>query len=189
MKNHLILFTFATLLLSVNSGIAQTESSSFVTNSLFKINFYYPGVSYEQSIGKFSTLYLAPYLNGIITNKEENLDRKRNFYLTPCFNVGYRNYYNIKQRYEKGKNITLNSANYFSTTYILRYTKTTPDSDYSFLHQIGIGYGIQRNWSSGFALDIQGGMKYTFDADNINYYSPLKFYIHCAIGYWLGKKK
>ncbi len=185
----LIFFSIASsLIFIVNYGSAQTEDSKYVANRIMKVSFFLPGISYEQGIGKSSTLYLSPYLNGIITDKEENIERKSYLYVTPCFNVAYRNYYNIKHRAQKGLRTSLNNANYISPVYILRYTKTAPDSDYEILHQVGLAYGIQRNWSSGFGLDVQGGMKYTFNADHLNYYSPLKFFLQISIGYWIGKK-
>ena len=187
MKKLICLFII-TLNIFINNLSAQVEDAKFVSNQIFKVNFLLPGLSYEKGIGKSSTLYLSPYLNGIITDQNDYVDKQSRLLITPCFNVAYRNYYNIRHRAQIGKPTSLNNADYITPVYILRYTKTAPDSEYEFLHQFGLAYGIQRNWRSGWGIDLNGGMKYTFNGDHINYYSPLEFFVQVSIGFWLGRK-
>lgn len=174
MKNLIILFTSAVLMISVNSGSAQ-ENSKYVSNNLVKLNFFVPGISYEKALAKTTTLYVSPYFDFLVANEGEGYGGI-NFYKAPSLDVDLRNYYNIKRRAEKGRYTDHNNANYLSLKYVLRYTVVDPNSGHEFLHQAVLSWGWQHNYPMGIGFDLKLGFRYSFDLESNWYYNPLDLF-------------
>lgn len=113
-----------------------------------------------------------------------------NFFLTPEIIVEPRFYYNLNKRSAKGKNISGNSANYFS----LR-SSYYPDifiigfNDFKFVPELNIvpTWGMRRNIGSNFNYEFGGGLGYRKvfeDSHRINQNNQdIAIYIHARIGY------
>src|SRR5258705_13958139 len=102
MYKYYVLISYAILLLSSNAGHAQSVESTAGTTNLFKLNFFLPGISYEQKLAKYSTIDFASYVDFMLTKRNENGIDVHHLFLTPSFNAGYRIYYNMKRREGKG---------------------------------------------------------------------------------------
>ena len=176
------------LIVTAKTGFAQDEKPHLSVSSVLKLNFILPGVSYEQKIGNYSTLNFAAYMDGMISDKIESVNRQSHLFLIPTFNVEFRNYYNMNKRDAKGKRTALNSANYIAPVYLSRYSHTSLYSDRILVHQVGAVWGMQRNYPKGFSLDLNGGMVYTFKANNYYYYDPIELVLQAKLGFWLGHK-
>jgi len=186
MKNSFILLACGVFIFSVNSVVAQSENSKYVSNSLVKLNFFVPGISFEKALGNTTTLYLSPYFDFLVTDEGEG--GGLNFYKAPSLDVDLRNYYNIKRRTEKGRMTDHNNANYLSLKYVLRYTLIEPNEGYAFLNQAALSWGWQHNYSNGIGFDLKLGFRYSFDLESNWYYYPLDLFGQLSIGFRLGKK-
>jgi hypothetical protein len=168
----------------------QSTIPSHQVRSLFKVNALMPGLSYEQKLGQMTSLHFDAYLDFLILSKGETGSSGPMFLPTPAFKTEFRTYYNLANRYEKGKQTTNNSANYFSLLYTGRYSETGDYNTYNrqWVNQAGVVWGIQRNGMSGFSVDINFGLAYTFNSKFYNYYNTIQPVTHLRLGYWLGRK-
>ncbi|HZV70688.1 MAG TPA: hypothetical protein VFG10_14135 [Saprospiraceae bacterium] len=188
MKNLFTPGMYILLLLIAKNGFSQDEKPHLSVENVLKLNFLLPGISYEHKIGNYTTLNVAAYMDGIISDKIESPNRQSHLFLTPSFNAEFRYYYNLKTRDIKGKPTALNCANYIAPVYIGRYSHTSYFSDYQLVNQVGAVWGMQRNYPKGFSLDVNGGLAYTFKARNNYYYDPIELLLQANIGFWMGRK-
>jgi hypothetical protein len=187
--NKLLIFSLYILLaLSTKFSYAQSYDLKSSTTSIFKLNFLLPGISYEQNISRYSTLYFNTYMDGIIPDKYFSPSETTHLYFIPSLNVEFRSYsLSMKKREAKGLRTALNSANYFEFAYVGRYTQTDYYSDHQWLNQIAAAWGIQRNAPKGFSIDLHIGLIYTLHANNLIFYEPIDLFLQLSLGYRLGK--
>lgn len=92
---------------------------------------------------------------------------KTGIVFTPTISIEPRYYYNLERRVKKGKNITTNSANYFSlkTNYnpdffvISNYDNVKVNSHITVVPK----WGLRRSIGSNFDFEISTGLGYTYD--------------------------
>jgi len=189
MKKLVNLSLYIILMIIAKSGFAQQEISQSSVTNILKLNFFLPGSSYEQKIGKFQTLHFSMYIDLLMEESSENNYDFTNFNLTPSLNAEFRNYYNVNKREGKGLRTALNSANYIAPLYIGRYPNSIYYPDLKWVNQVGAVWGMQRNSPKGFSLDLNLGLVYTFDAQYFSFlHDPIELILHIELGFWLGRK-
>ena len=146
-----------------------------------------PGISYEQKITNNQTLHLAAVMDAAFLSQTTNDDTEFKVLFSPTFSAAFRNYYNIKKRYQKGFNTYSNSANYFAPVYLGRYPLSDEFANHEWVNQVGAIWGLQRTGAKGLSLDLNLGLAYTFDNADLSYYNPIEPIIQIAIGFRLGR--
>ena len=150
---------FFLCLLIINNAFAQSRNEPGVVN-ITRISFLSPGISYEQKIGRFQTLYGRVFLNPSgYAGYSSTLGTSSHLYLDPAITIQYRYYYNALRREAKGRRIDMNNLNYFAPVF-----KTTFNAENSqrSIHKTGIVWGLQRNYRRRFSLDLNMGVGYNF---------------------------
>jgi len=189
MKNNLNLIVVAIMILCAKTGFAQINELQVKTSNVLKLNFFLPGISYEQKLTKYSTLNFDAYMDALILSKNENTNGNAHIYFTPSFKAEYRNYYNLNKREGKGLRTLLNSANYIAPVYIGRYSPVADYAEHEWVSQTGAVWGMQRNTPKGFSFDLNLGLVHTFNQDDYHYYSKfITPVVQVRLGYWLGAK-
>lgn len=176
------------LTLTTKTGFSQVETSEEIVSSVFKLNFFMPGASYEQKITTNQTLHFSTYMDVSFLSQTSNDNTQFNLLFSPVGSVEFRNYYNIKARARKGLSTYLNSANYIAPLYLGRYTLSSQYTDHLWINQIGAVWGLQRTGTKGFSFDLNLGLGYTFDNPGFTYYNSIEPIIQLALGFRLGHK-
>ena len=193
---------FIYLLIIALPAIAQ-DSEDIDVESVSVLTVFNPGFSHETKIGKHQTLYAQVFLNtSIYLGYSSTLGNMSDISFEPAITGQYRFYYNAKKRSDKGKRTALNSMNYLSFIYEATFTDDRIDvSDYDEekvrpIHQIGICWGIQRNYASRFSLNLGFGYFYTkvTTPDSTgqpisDHTSGLNTIAQINLGIWLNKRK
>ena len=167
---------------------AQDNSLKAEVTSLFKINILLPGLSYEQKMGKFSTLNSDIYLDALLLSANESFNGSFRYFYTPSFKVEYRTYYNMIKRSGKGLRTAINNGNYYAPVYIARWSPTSEYGPHAVVSQLAGVWGMHRTSPAGFSFDINAGLVYTFHAKTYNFYSPVQPMVQLRLGYCLGGK-
>ena len=187
MKKLLNPCLYILLIVAAHAGLAQDENPHLGVTNVLKLNFFLPGISYEQKVGRYQTLNISGYLDGLIINNYENGRRQSHLVALPTFSMEFRNYYNLNKRDAKGKSTALNSGNYIAPLFLSRYSRSTlPDP--ALVNQVGAVWGMQRNYPKGFSLDLNGGLAYTINGNHLFNYDPIELIVQAKIGFWLGHK-
>ncbi|RXK58815.1 hypothetical protein ESA94_15610 [Lacibacter luteus] len=187
MRNLIILF----LLLFSSSLIAQ--KSGYV-KPLFTATIISPGLAYEHPVSdKLSIKTKAAFSFGWSYSYSSSLGSSSSFSPAVLAALQLRYYYNFELRERKGKITDRNSVNYISLLTKYAYSGITyyhnSQGNYSIkqashLPNVGIVWGIQRNYKNRFSFDCSIGP---------SIYSPLvnnefSFIADVSLGIWLGKK-
>jgi hypothetical protein len=167
-----------TLLCSIAHGYAQVEKDtalSFdsskrkvtVANSIIKASFWGPGISYEKKIGKFQSLYTEAILvMEVGIGYSSSLGNLSYIHAYPALDLQYRYYYNSVKREAKRKRTEMNSLNYISggvgATFYKYKDYISTQRDLMVSKGIGITWGLQRNYTERFSLDLYLGGGYSF---------------------------
>lgn len=152
----------ANFLFFFNCLFAQEQSDH--TMDVFKLNLLSPGLSYEAAILPKSTLHMDLFLASTFNNNNNTRNNNTKIFLDPKFDLAFRGYYNLKSRIAKQKRTVFNSANYLALLTGSIYTKIPIntngilESKRRFVYHTGFAWGIQRNYSSLFSLDLNLGI-------------------------------
>lgn len=171
MKNYfLVIFC----LISISSFSQDTPSRPVVAESLFSVNFLVPAVEFEAGITPKTTLDLN---FGIGFGLASGMYRDgTEFGFFPTFQAQYRYYYNLEKRLEQERKISDNNGNYFAGHVGLSSGKPViGDLEYinNYSSTIGVVWGMQRIYDSGFKLNFNLGAGYGFNDLGDSYFSPL----------------
>lgn len=189
------------ILISANCFCQGVEKPGIT--DITKITFFNPGISYEKEIGNYQSLYAQIFMNtSFYLGYSDALGITSGIHFDPAATLQYRYYYNAAAREAKGKRIQKNSLNYVSfileTTLITQkfllvdYTK----KDHHAVKKLGIVWGLQRNYSNRFSLDLNVGVGYYFaktttidngqlDTKNNGEFTTLG---QVNLGFWLNKR-
>ena len=167
---------------------AQSGETPAEVSNLFKVNFFLPGISYEQKVFSLATLNMDAYMDGLIVSKSESANAQPHVYFTPSFKTEFRTYYNLRTRHAKGLRTAQNNGEYFAPLYMGRYSSTGDYQPHTWVSQVGAVWGIQRNAPKGFSIDFNAGLVYTFNARYYQFYDPTQIVVQLRLGYWIGKK-
>lgn len=186
MKNPLTPALFFLLMLISDRGYAQNQELEESVSSLFKLNFFSPGVSYEQKLAQYQTIHFASYIDAAINTQSTNGGTHTDIYLLPTIAFEIRNYYNLNKRDRKGLRTDMNSGNYLAPVYIGRYSFRN-DIDL-WISQIGAVWGVQRTAASGFSFDINLGLGYSWAEPNADFSNMMDIIFQLALGFRIGKR-
>jgi hypothetical protein len=188
MKSLLLHFLIYIFFCITSPMFAQQDQLSPVTTNVLKLNFFLPGISYEQKLAELTTLHLDAYIDGLIITSAYSADEQSHVYPTPSFKAEVRTYYNLLKRNFKGTRTAMNSANYFAPLYVGRYTLVSEYEERKWINQLGVVWGIQRNGPGRFSIDVNTGLVYTVNAKSYYFYDPINIVLHLRLGFWLGRK-
>jgi hypothetical protein len=187
MKKLIAAFTISLMMITFQNGFAQTEPIQGRVTNVFKFNLLMPGFSYEQKLGLMTTLHFETYMDALVVAPTfENSGYT--FHPTPSFKTELRTYYNILDRYKKGKYSAHNSGNYFSLFYQGRFSQTGDYTGNQLVNQAGILWGFQRNFPSGLSFDFNFGIVNSFVSSDIQYYNRIQPATNLRLGYRFGGK-
>ncbi len=197
--NHL-LFTF--LLFFTSSAFAQ-DTTSVITN-VTRITILNPGISYEMKTGKTSAIYVQAYTTTLSSiGYSSTFGWSTQFQFDPSLTLQYRFFHNIKRRLDKGKRIEKNSLNYIAPVYQMSFSKNAlsdgvyvNNNNRRPINELGVVWGMQRNYAGRFSLGINAGPGIFFGKDRIQ--EPTESYTvniteftivaHLELAIWLGRK-
>ena len=188
MKDFLPYFLICIFICTTCPIFAQQDQLSPTTTNVLKLNFFLPGISYEQKLAELTTLHLDAYMDGLIITAPYSEDEQSHVYATPSFKAELRSYYNLLKRDFKGARTAMNSANYFAPLYVGRYTLVSEYEERKWINQLGVVWGIQRNAPGRFSVDVNTGLIFTVTAKSYYFYDPINIVFHLRLGFWLGRK-
>ena len=191
-----LLLSFAATISAQEKTPSIEKSQASVEKSLFGVQTGLLGIWVYNELRISNTIALRSELGleTAVATREDSNDSYT--FLTPEITLEPRLYYNLNKRKSKGKNISENSANYFS----LR-SSYYPDSftigntgGYNFVPELNIVpcWGMKRNLGDHFNYELGGGVGYrkvfeTASETNSNN-ADVVMHIHARIGYKFKKK-
>lgn len=167
-----ICLAIAVLLLSTPL-VAQTEGN--LKQHVFRVNFLNPGVEYEHSLSVRSKLS-ANIGYGVSMSYPELTSSQKNhaFFLSPFFDVHYKNIYNLNARKGSGKPTAYNAGDFWGIKVAGRYKNSgshlvrTDNIDFA----VGPTWGIQRSFNRVHML-VNLGPVYYFDTKGNGGFYPI----------------
>ena len=187
MKNFIAAITLCLMIITFQTGFTQIEPIQGRVTNVFKVNLLMPGFSYEQKLGLSTTLHFETYMDALILGPGYE-NSGYTFYPTPSFKTELRTYYNILDRFKKGKYSAHNSGNYFSLFYQGRYSQTGDYLGNQLVNQAGVLWGFQRNFPSGISFDFNFGLVHSFVSNYVQYYDRIQVATNLRLGYRFGGK-
>jgi hypothetical protein len=199
--------TVVLILLNINSfGQKQSRIKNDDVTDVLKVTFLNPGIGYEKRIGKFQTLAGQLFMNTSTSFSNTAFVRNElTLYFDPALSLQYRYYYNYKRRSDNDKRTDMNSMNYLAASYEVFFSKAnltelySPEIDRRPIQNIGIVWGIQRNYKKRFSLDLNLGLGYlSAKATTYNFSlnsttsittGQVSFLGQLNLGFWLNKTK
>ena len=180
------------ILLSVLSLKSECQ-----TEHINGISLFFPGYLHELPI--FNQLTARLQL-GIMPQiqQSKNIETGINGYLSGLASFSFRNYYNLNSRQNRGKNTSLNSADYVSimiqyiTPPVVFYDNACKCIDFEGdrisraeeekedIMQgllLGVNWGIQRNFSQKFSVDLNVGPAYSLKSKDFTFLANLTLLI------------
>jgi len=153
--------TFLLTFIAGNFVFAQNPKEAFTVN-VTKVTFIEPGIAHELPLGRTSSFFMR---GGLTATLAENFYGGNSFLVRPFVSSSLRAYYNSEKRKLKELNIANNSANYFALLLIVATSPINKTEDYDpghneALFNSGLVWGMQRNYPSGFSLDLNIGAGY-----------------------------
>lgn len=183
MKKIGSLSIFLYWVLCTNVIHAQNAEVERSVTSIFKLNFFLPGISYEQKIAQYQTIHLTSYIDIISNTQSTNAGTSTNFYLTPSIAFEIRNYYNLNKRERMGKRTEMNSGNYLAPVYIGKYSFRNDFGENVWFNQVGAVWGLQRTAPSGFSFDLNLGLGYLWSEPFSGYSNTVDIILQLALGF------
>lgn len=171
-----------------NAQYRNKKASEQFTTDVTKITFIEPGIGHEFAVGRNTSFFLR---GGMTATPARDYDGEVTGLLyRPFLSTSYRAYYNAAKRMEMEKNTERNSANYIALLFLGYSSPLNPGHDYDHSYNnvminTGVVWGMQRNYPSGFSLDLNLGLGYQKVGD----ISGLNLIGEFNIGWCLGKKK
>lgn len=189
MRNLKTIVFSVLFLLAAQINYAQSLPKEQSVKSLLKLNFFFPGISFEQKLAQYQTVHLSSYIDALINTQTTNGGSQTDFYLLPTIAFEIRNYYNLNKRDRKGLRADMNSGNYLAPVYIGRYSNRADFETGIWFNQVGAVWGLQRTSASGFSFDLNLGLGYSFtNQENVRYSNTFEPIIQLALGYRIGKR-
>ena len=196
-------FCLSALFLTTIICYGQEKTETDIIN-LTKITFLNPGISYEHRIGKLQSLYFQAFMNTSAgVSYSSSFGWNSDIYFDPALTAQYRYYYNAKKRESKGKRTERNNLNYVAGISEITFSKSRVSTEHfnelnrRAITNIGIAWGIQRNYNSRFSLDLNLGLGYLFTKaskpDNQGQRTSIHFSQFTGLGqlnlgFWLNKR-
>lgn len=152
-------------------GFGQSEEEWHTSNQ-FSVNFLMPSLEYEVGVTEKSTIDLNLGTAFGYAKSGSNSD----FGFFPVFQSQFRHFYNLKKRFERGKNTARNSGNYVAALVEVRsgeaiFGELDLVDDYALF--AGPVWGLQRVYNSGFKLNLNLGAGYGLNDSGNSFFSPV----------------
>lgn len=168
-------------LLFCTLSIKAQQAGPKVKRSLLSAYILPLKIAYEQGIGDKYTTEISAGLTGFTEIRENNVA----FVVAPVIRGDFKYFYNLEKRWEKGKNVDLNSGNFWG--FATRYT-FQPIGDKNNYREIEGGalfiapmWGIQRNYPSHLSIGLNLGYGVAIAGNTVTF-DPL---IHFRLGFIL----
>jgi hypothetical protein len=165
MKKATVLAVFIASLFAAN---AQAPATDTKLNNLIKLDLSLGGVgfTYEPRLGKKTTIDLSAGIGGGYDVSESSFGYEWNI-LEPAFyfSANPKFYYNRQKRYNKGKNVQLNSGNYFGLRVKYATAGLAQDGGTRQSLLINLHWGIQRAIGRRWTMNTHVGLGYAEDLD------------------------
>lgn len=167
---------------------AQKYGTYSHTEKVYKVTIIDPGISAEAPLGRSTTIYSRIGLTPTIAADYDN--EISGVLIRPFVSLSFRNYYNFQKRELMEKNIRKNSGNYFALLSMIAGQPLNKSKNYDYrlfdtrIANVGVVWGMQRNYSSRFSLDLNIGIGYAGIGRNRGI-SPIGEF---NLGIWLGKR-
>jgi hypothetical protein len=181
------------------------SSQDFDVTNVAKVTVLNPGLSYETRVGKFQTVYGQAFMNiSASYSYSSSMGSSSEFYFDPAATLQYRYYYNGMKRMEREKRTAMNSMNYVAVISEVIFSKVRLSDDYfdessrRGITRLGIAWGLQRNYTQRFSLDLNLGLGYMFaKGTTYNFNGELKTRTitmpamigQFNIGFWFNREK
>ncbi len=192
------LFLLVIFLIQLCAGIGNTfaqESAAVSRRSSVKLSVVYPSLlySYENKLTDKSTYEIqGGVMGGLVFRKYLADARETQFIFHPTIDFGYKTYYNIKKRAEKGKDTSDNSANFFGISlmniigeyrvgFLKHEGKKYKGDVFTSGYNLGIvpKWGMNRKLNRNFDFSLQIGPALTTDFADME----LSLYSHIGFSY------
>jgi len=185
MKGILVLTAF---LITTNITFSQDSEDRPVTEGVTKITFIEPGIAHEFPLGPSTTFFLRGGMTASLALSYYNEIARILF--RPFVSSSFRVYYNFRKRALMEKNTARNSANYVALLALFATSPLNKGNDYDPVYNktlvnTGFVWGMQRNYPSGFSLDLNIGIGYLRSGSDL----LIGGVGELNIGWWLGKKE
>lgn len=145
----------------------EIDSANMVKSKQLKINASIIGlsISYEKSISRNLTInYEAGLSYSFYVGGGALYGKRFGYELSPIFSIENRWYYNLNERYRKGKKITNNSGNFLSIKAGYRASPITSKNLYDNPALVIIpAWGIQRNIGKKISFELAPGYAFILD--------------------------
>jgi hypothetical protein len=183
-----IIFNLLFFLFLTSMAFAQYKDRP-VTEGVTKITFLEPGIAHEFPLGTSTTFFLRGGMTASLALDDYYYDDIKVLFRLFAAS-SFRAYYNFRKRELLEKNTAKNSANYVALLAILASPPLNKGNDYdptynNTLLNTGVVWGMQRNYPSGFSLDLNIGLGYVKSGSDM-LISPVG---ELNIGWWLGKNR
>jgi hypothetical protein len=161
MKKKIVLLLTA-LFVFFNYSFSQ---DTIITNKVLRVNVINPGAEYEAPFFNQSTLSINLGIG--YGGSHPNLTTYASgwlYLIAPFADIHYRNYYNLEERFNRGKSIQYNAGNFWGLRMLTRGKTLSSNfsrtSNYDFA--VGPTWGLQRSFGK-FNLLFDVGFVYYFD--------------------------
>ena len=192
------------LTIMLSSVTCFSQDTADVTR-VTKLTFLNPGISREMRVVKLQTVYVQAFMNtSAYFSYSSSFGTEAGIYFDPALTGQYRYYYNAKRRAEKGKRTEMNSMNYLAGVWETDFTKAgvlddnIDEEKRRAVNKLGVVWGLQRNGSKHFSLDLSLGFGYVFakgtgiDENGNKFSSPVSQVTSIGqinLGFWLNRGK
>ena len=116
------------------------------TTKSFRINFINPGAEWDIPVSKHSIVSVNPGIGwntSYASSRFFESDDGLTYFIAPFLDCSYMNIYNLKKRFDKGKNTKYNSGNYFGVRFISKFEELSiGDND----RESDIDFSISPTW-------------------------------------------
>jgi hypothetical protein len=156
------------LILTISMFFMRTMEVSGQTVDVLRLKIINPGIAFEKSLGKSTTLETGIGFGYNLANEslEEFSEGGWQYIFAPFVDIQGRKFYNLGRRERNGKSIEDNSGNFVAARIL--YTgpaaasSTTRFSDHTFA--VGPTWGFQRNYGK---INFQTSVGPTFNFDTL----------------------
>lgn len=180
---HLFLLLFLVPCLSWGQD-STNVAPDYLQKSVWRIEFFGPGVINESRIGRQTTVVSHLRTVGSFVYRYNTSDGYAAYTINPQLSVAVRQFYNFARRIEQGKSIRYNSGNYVTAklAYVLPPI-IEHNTDRAYVRNIEgvtaqVMWGFQRTYRKNFYLNMEAGLGFG------SYYSnPITVATNFTLGY------
>ena len=170
----------------INRTDSTINAINYVEKSVWRVEFFGPGIINESRIGRQTTLvsHLRTVGAFVFRSSANNTDNYSAYTINPQVSVGVRQFYNFARRLEKGKSIRYNSGNYVMAKLLYVFPSIIEHN----LARVNVRdiqgaivetmWGFQRTYQRNFYLNLEVGLGFG------SYYSkPVSVASYFTLGY------